>query len=364
MLVEGAILDADGPRPAYVLLREGRIVEVGRPGTDSRRGRERKIRGIVVPAPVNSHTHLGDAISTREPPPGPVASLVRPPHGYKFRLLAEASRETKFHGLRGALERMAYDGVAAAVDFREEGVPGVRLLREAARAARLRVVILGRPLARPIDPHELRSLLRVADGIGLSSALEETVATREAVARACHRVGKRFGLHASEARRELPDTFLRPRPDLVVHLAHATDDDLAAVREARVSVAVCPRSNALFGWQPNLGSMERLGLSMLLGTDNAMFHAPSIWRELEFAYVATRLRRRPVSAAYLARSALVEPWRWLGEPEAARVEPGSPVRPLVLRLPPDDPAYQVVTRTTEHLIVRAGPGRVRARGGR
>ena len=98
-----------------------------------------------------------------------------------------------------------------------------------------------------------------------------------------------------------------------------------------------------------------IALSVMLGTDNAMFHAPSIWRELEFAYVATRLRRRPVSAEFLARAALVEPWRWLGEPRAARVAPGMPVPPLVLRLPPDDPAYQVVTRTTEHLIVRVGP---------
>jgi len=94
---------------------------------------------------------------------------------------------------------------------------------------------------------------------------------------------------------------------------------------------------------------------MLLGTDNAMFHAPSIWRELEFAYVATRLRHRPVSAGFLARAAFVEPYRWLGEPEAARVAPGTPVRPLVLRLPPDDPAYQLVTRATEHLIVRPAP---------
>ncbi|HXW67823.1 MAG TPA: amidohydrolase family protein [Thermoplasmata archaeon] len=362
MLVDGAILDAEGARSGYVRLREGRVVEVGARGTDSRRGRERRIRGIVVPAPVNSHTHLGDAVSTREPPAGPVASLVRPPHGYKFRLLAEATRAAKFAALRGALERMVHDGVAAAVDFREEGVAGVRLLREAARTSGLRVVILGRPIARPVDPRELAGLLAVGDGVGLSSALEESLATRDTVARACRRAGKPFGLHASEARREAPDSFLRPRPDLVIHLAHATPDDLAAVRDARVAVAVCPRSNALFGRQPDLRAMERLGVSMLLGTDNAMFHAPSIWRELEFAYVATRLRRRPVSAAFLARSALVEPWRWLGEPEAARVAPGTPVRPLVLRLPPDDPAYQVVTRTTEHLIVPVAPRPVRAGG--
>ncbi len=360
MLVEGAILDVEGPRPAYVLFREGKVVEVGKPGTDSRRGRDHKVRGIVVPAPVNSHTHLGDAVSVREPPRVPVAELVRPPHGYKFRLLSAASAEAKFRALRGAFRRMARDGVAAAVDFREEGVEGVRVLRRAARGTPVRTVILGRPLARPVDPRELSELLQVADGVGLSSALEETEKTRTSVARACRARGKRYGLHASEARRELPDSYLRPRPDLLVHLAKATEDDLLAVRDARVSVAVCPRSNALFGRQPDLAAMERLGLSVLLGTDNAMFHAPSIWRELEFAYVGTRLRQRPASASFLARAALVEPWSWLNEPAAARVSEGMPVPPLVLRLPPEDPAYQVVTRTTEHLIVPVGsrrPGR-------
>ena len=351
MLVDGAILDIDGPRRAYVRFDGDRVVEVGQPGTDSRRGRERRIRGIVIPSPVNSHTHLGDSISVREPPPGPVAKLVRPPHGYKFRLLAGASPEAKLRALQGAFARMARDGIAAVVDFREEGVEGVRLLRRAARGTSVRTVILGRPLRRPIDRFELAELLRVADGVGLSSALEETPETRSIVARACRARGKKYGLHASEARREEPDSYLRPRPDLLIHLAKATPDDLEAVRAARVSVAVCPRSNALFGRQPDLRAMERVGLSVLLGTDNAMFHAPSIWRELEFAYVGTRLRQRPASAGFLARAALVEPWRWLGEPTAARVAPGMPVPPIVVRLPPDDPAYQVVTRTTEHLIV-------------
>jgi cytosine/adenosine deaminase-related metal-dependent hydrolase len=162
-------------------------------------------------------------------------------------------------------------------------------------------------------------------------------------------------MHASEAVREKPERYLDPRPDLLVHLTKATVDDLTMVRDERVSVAVCPRSNALFGRQPDLLSMERLGLSVLVGTDNAMFHAPSLWREMEFAYVVSRLRRRPVSAAFLARAALVEPWKWLGEPEKALVVPEMPVSPLILRLPPDDPAYQVVTRTTEHLMARVRP---------
>lgn len=363
MLVVGAILDVEGARPAYVRVRDGRVTEVGALGTEGRHRGETRIRGIVVPPPVNAHTHLGDAVSVREPPPGPVSKLIQPPHGYKFRLLASASRAEKVAAIRASLHRMEREGVAATVDFREEGRAGVELLRDAARGSSVRVLALGRPLARPVVSSELRGLLAVADGAGLSSARDETEETRRAVARACRAAGKPFALHASEAVREKPERYLDPRPDLLIHLAKATPDDLATVRDERVSVAVCPRSNALFARQPDLGAMERLGLSVLLGTDNAMFHAPSLWREMEFAYVASRLRRRPVSAAFLARAALVEPWRWLGEPECALVVAGMPVAPVILRLPPDDPAYQVVTRTTEHLMVRSRtPGRHREHG--
>jgi len=364
MLVIGAILDVDGPRPAYVRLRRGRVTEVGGRGTEGRRKGERVVRGIVVPPPVNSHTHLGDSVSVREPPPGPVSKLIQPPHGYKFRLLANASRVEKVAAIRAALRRMEREGVAATVDFREEGLPGVELLREAARGRPIRVLALGRPVSRPVDRVELQRLLAVADGVGLSSARDETEETRRIVARACRASARKFALHASEAVREKPERYLDPRPDLLIHLAKATVDDLSQVRDERVSVAVCPRSNALFARQPDLASMERLGLSVLLGTDNAMFHAPSLWREMEFAYVATRLRRRPVSAAFLARAALVEPWVWLGEPESALVAPGMPVPPVVLRLPPDDPAYQVVTRTTEHLMARVRPAPPRSGGAR
>jgi cytosine/adenosine deaminase-related metal-dependent hydrolase len=352
MLVEGAILDRDGPRPAAVRLRAGRVVEVGQRGTLRPHPDEGRVRGIVIPSPVNSHTHLGDAVSTREPPDGPVEDLVAAPNGYKFRLLATSTRGAKVKAIRAALRRMVLEGTGAVVDFREEGLAGVRLLRHAARQEPIRILILGRPLSRPVSPRELASLLAEADGVGLSSARDETAATRRMVARACHAAGKRFALHASEAVRERPETFLDPKPDLLVHLAKATDDDLLAVASDRVTVAVCPRSNALFARQPNLAAMERAGVSLLIGTDNAMFHAPSLWRELEFAYVSTRLRRRPVSAGYLARAALVEPYRWLGVPEAASISVGAPCRPLVLRLPPDDPEYQVVTRTAEHLILR------------
>ena len=354
VIVEGAIVDLDGVRPGYVRFRSGRVVEVGQLGTDSTRGRERRLHGIVVPPPVNGHTHLGDAVSSREPPSGPLAPLVRPPDGWKFRLLRSVPAGAKVRAMASAIARMQHDGVGAAIDFREEGIPGVLALRSAARRSPVRVVALGRPLRRPVERGELAQLLAVADGVGLSSVREETLEDRTAIARACRSRGKLYGLHASESARESPDSYLDPRPDLLVHLTAASDADLDRVAEAKVTVAVCPRSNALFGRRPNLAGLERRGIPTMLGTDNAMFHAPSIWRELEFAYVSARLARRPVRPEFLARAALVTPWLLLGARELARVQADGPARPIVVRLPSEDPAYQLVSRATEHLIVRPG----------
>jgi cytosine/adenosine deaminase-related metal-dependent hydrolase len=355
LIVEGSLLDADGARTGYARLRGGRLVEVGSLGADSTRGQVRRVRGIVVPSPVNGHTHLGDAVATREPPNVPLAEMVRPPDGYKFRLLRDTPPAAKQAAMRRALEMMERQGVAATIDFREEGVAGARLLRAASRGLSVRTVLLGRPLKRPIDPTEIGQLLRVGDGIGLSSIGEEATSARTAVARACRSRGKRFALHASESTREPVEDYLDPRPDLLVHLAKATPDDLLRVVEAGVAVVVCPRSNALFGRRPDLARFERLGVRMLLGTDNAMFHSPSIWRELEFAYVTGRLVRRPIGPEFLFRAAFVHPYEWLGEPGAARLVVGGPVRPLAFRLPPDDPAYQIVARATEHVMIRTAP---------
>ena len=358
MLVEGAILDAEGARPSYVRIEHGVVVETGVVGTDSTRGKERKIRGIVTPSPINGHTHLGDAVSVREPPALSFSELVAPPSGYKFRLLSESKPTAKRRAMRSALDRMRHEGIAGTIDFREEGEAGVRELRRAADDLAIRVVILGRPTGQPRDSAEVERILEVADGIGLSSAREESTDVRHEVAAVCRARRKFYALHASEEIREPPEVYLDPRPDLVVHLTCAEPSDLEQVRDAGTSIAICPRSNALFGRRPPIGAMEKAGNRTLIGTDNAMLESPSIWRELEFAYVTSRMYHEPASAMFLARAALVEPWHWLGEEERAHLVPGGPAVPLVFRLPPEDPAYQIVTRATEHLMVEvARPAR-------
>ena len=144
MIIEGALGDRDGARRGYARFDGDRVVETGQVGTDSTRGRVRRVRGIVVPRAVNGHTHLGDAVSTREPPHRPLAEIVGGPGAYKFELLARASRRAKRDAMRRTLRHLAAEGTGALLDFREEGREGVELLRAAAQGIGLDVVALGR----------------------------------------------------------------------------------------------------------------------------------------------------------------------------------------------------------------------------
>jgi cytosine/adenosine deaminase-related metal-dependent hydrolase len=357
VIVEGVILDADGPRPGYVRFDHGHVVETGQLGTESAHGRVPRRRGIVVPPLVNSHTHLADGVWEKEPPHEPVERLVAGPQGLKFRLLNETASSRKRSSIRGSLRQMVRGGISAVIDFREEGRRGVELLRQAAEGIPIRVVALGRPLDRPVQVTEVDRLLEIADGIGLSSGAEVAVDARRVIAERCRVQGKRYALHASEVHRESPEEYLSPRPDLLIHLTEATLEDLQLVAEAGATAAVCPRSNALFGRRPDFQALRTANVRVLLGTDNAMFQSPSMWRELEFAYHSARLMRRPVPPEFLFRAAFVNPWEWLGTPRMARIEAGSEGDPIILRLPIEDPYYQVVVRGTEHLMSRAGtPG--------
>ena len=361
VIAEGVIVDREGARAGYVRFRAGRVSETGQIGTDSTRGRVRRIKGLVVPEPVNAHTHLADGVWGKEPPYQPVEQIVGTPQGLKFRILSDTPASAKVQGIRSSLRQMAREGVGAVIDFREEGLEGTRILRRAARGFPTRVIALGRPLHRPPEVGELDELLTVADGVGLSSVAEERPEFRTAIARQCRSAGKRYALHASEVRREDPAEYLRPRPDLLVHLTYASVEDLAQVQAEGVYVAVCPRSNALFGRRPDLAAFQEAGVHLMLGTDNAMFQAPSMWREIEFAYHTARLAGRPVAPEFLFRCVFVRPWNWLNEPDAAWIHPDGTGRPLVLRLPTGDPYYQIVARATEHVIVRPPSP---ARGGR
>lgn len=246
-------------------------------------------KGMILPTLTNAHTHIGDAFITEELE-GSLHELVAPPDGLKHRKLQSADRENVIVHMKNAGRKMLSAGTAHFCDFREGGLAGVSMLLESLTGMPLRSTILGRPSSLVYDREELSSLLKKTDGIGVSSLGDWSKDDLMKVATDTHKARKKFALHASEGKREDIDDILDLEPDFLIHMTMATDDDLRLCAESDVPVAICPRSNAFFGILVDIPRLLKLGVTVMLGTDNAMISSPSILREMEFAYRIGRLK--------------------------------------------------------------------------
>ncbi|MCU0853179.1 MAG: amidohydrolase family protein, partial [Thermoplasmata archaeon] len=96
--------------------------------------------------------------------------------------------------------------------------------------------------------------------------------------------GKRFALHVSESAREDIDEVLSLRPDFVVHMTKATEEDVRACADRGVPIVVCPRSNEFYGSRPDIPMMHFSGAVLALGTDNCMISRPDMFEEMKAAF--------------------------------------------------------------------------------
>src|SRR3989449_2464523 len=338
-ILAGAILTEDGFVRGSVSIEDGIVV-----GVSKQRPPNPLAKGVVIPAFTNAHTHIADAI-VREELTGSLEAIVAPPRGLKHRVLASAKDEDLVDGMRGMVQVMARTGVARFWDFREGGLPGVRLLLRAALGGPVVPTVLGRPARIEYRREEVDAILRVADGIGISSALDWPRDEAEKLAAHARREGKVFATHCSERVREDIDDVLDLKPAFLVHMLEATDADLERTADAGIPVVSCPRSNVFFGKVPDLPRFLRHGLTVHLGTDNAMVNSPSVLREMEFAYKISRLRggvaARDVLAMALDGRA--------GFPGRQRIgiRPGDPADLVVFDIPTDGDSFANLLRAAE-----------------
>ncbi|MEM4293143.1 MAG: amidohydrolase family protein [Thermoplasmata archaeon] len=323
----------------YVKIKENFIVEVNTGVSPSE-----DYTGVVIPKFVNAHTHIGDAV-VEEEPKGSLEELVAPPEGLKFRVLREKTKVEKIAAMRKYARAMAAT-TTCFVDFREEGIEGVENLRRAVKGLKVGAKILGRPING--TPEEIQQLLASCDGIGMSSISDWDYSYLLMLSSMAKEKGKMFALHASERIREPIDRVLSLRPDFIVHMCRAEPEDFAACGAKNVPVVVCPRSNLLFGNFPDVRKMLDEGVEVMLGTDNAMFNDPSIFREMEFLYKC-RLKGY-IEPEKILSMAIDTPWKFfLGRKEF--FERGKRAEIILLKLPLTQPAYKVVSQGSEQHIM-------------
>lgn len=291
------------PRPVSIIIRDGIIRSID--------DVKNPINRWILPALFNAHTHIGDTVAMDTPCDGDLESLVTPPNGVKHQILRATERSTLISAMHATIGFMEKTGSAGFADFREGGADGVSALCEAARGFKTRPVIFGR------EGGELS-----ADGFGISSVRD--ISNLDHAVEAARRAGKMIAIHAGERDADDIEGALAYNPDLLIHCTHARDRDLRQCADEDIPIAICPRSNWILGVtrspnHPPVTRMIELGCRVFLGTDNAMFVQPDLWREMAFVSEITDLPARTILEMGIAGSSLTGTPYWIEEGEKASI---------------------------------------------
>ena len=265
---------------------------------------------LLCPMFIDAHTHIGDSAAKELGVGLPLDKVMNPPDGIKHRFL-RAIQNTEDHltSMRHGLLEMLQNGIIALADFREQGLPGVRALRQAAAGLPIEVIVLGR-MSETNEPQEIEAeahaLLQEADGLGVRDVESYSPELLKRLRAAYPQ--KIFAAHAAEdysselrSRSQTglgqPARLLDWQPDFLVHLTHALPEELQRMSAAGVRAVACPRCNGILGdGQPHLGDWFRNKLKFALGTDNVMFTSPDMLREMDFASRMVRGQEQDAAA--------------------------------------------------------------------
>ena len=227
--------------------------------------------------------------------------MVKPPNGVKHRALASAEDEDIIESMKSTMWEMLKSGTTHFIDYREGGLKGVKLLKEASKDIPITPIILGRDDSFYGDDPDLsmvksqiRKLLKVADGIAPSGFGEITDDVANLIVSECEKAGKISSIHVAESESTQVDSLAKFNKteiergvnsnfNQLVHCTNPKNNDLDLIKNSNANIVVCPRANATLnvGIAP-LNEMLNLGLRPILGTDNLMLNSPSMFRELEF----------------------------------------------------------------------------------
>jgi cytosine/adenosine deaminase-related metal-dependent hydrolase len=285
--ISGEILTEKQTFKGYLCFKDNKIVEIGK----GRAPKKSLAKGLIIPSFVNSHTHIGDSFikNKKITMPKNIKDLVAPPDGLKHRLLKEATSDEIIKGMRKTIEFMLSNSVGLFCDFREGGIKGINQLKTAVNQYSLSAFILSRPEKLEYNKKEIDLLLENSQGIGLSSISDWDYSEIFKIAKHTKNKKKIFAVHASELIREDINKILDLKPDFLVHMIKASEDDLILVRENKIPVVICPRSNDFFNLKVNYNLLKKTGVEIILGTDNAMLNNPSILEEIFFVKQKTNL---------------------------------------------------------------------------
>lgn len=270
--------------------------------------------GIALPPLFNAHIHVGDYAFPEVGLELELPELVAEPNGLKHRLLRSTPKQKIIEAVKRLIDYEVSIGVLALADFREGGVEGTKIALEASHDKPIHYLILGRPLSTRLK--ELLELKNNVYGVGLSTPLRYSVEELRAIARVFS--GKVRGAHVAElpgkALEELRLALEELNANYIIHGVHLGVEEYRLLAEKNVGLIICPRANSWFGVGiPKLDEIIDTGVTTALGTDNAGWIKPDIWREMEYVWNLLRLGgRRDVNASTILKMATVNPAKIFG----------------------------------------------------
>ncbi len=260
---------------------------------------------LMMPGLINSHTHIGDSIAKDIGIDSNVEEKIHPVSGFKQKILKNSDKSHLTSFIRNSCISMIKKGITSFIDFREGGIEGINLLKNATLGISIRPVILGRieyyqdsssiknnisiPQSHKLD---FQNLLVHCDGVGISGpnefsdlALQYFAKTKNI--RAIHSAETEESNKLSKKISGKTETqrALIAKPNFLVHMTYASQKDLVMVTRNKTSIVVCPRANgSLAEGVPDVDLMLDAGCNVAIGTDNVMINSPDMFREMDYLW--------------------------------------------------------------------------------
>ncbi|MEM2856741.1 MAG: amidohydrolase family protein [Candidatus Nitrosocaldaceae archaeon] len=280
---------------------------------------------LMIPSFINAHTHIGDSICKDITFNMEFNQAINPIFGIKRIVLNKSKEEHIISFMRNAILSMLKRGITAFADFREGGINGVRLAKDANKGINAKIKVLARVeyyhnINEIRDNHDLpehakdeaKEVVRIADGLGLSGANEYSNKALEFFNSI--RDGKLIAIHASESR-DVYDTSIKNfgvsdlrriidylKPDILVHMTNARESIEGA------NIVICPRANGSLGVGiPNIKTMIENRCKVAIGTDNIMINSPDLFKEMDYLFKVSRALGYRIEAKEILKMVTVNP---------------------------------------------------------
>lgn len=290
---------------------------------------------LMIPGLVNSHTHIGDSIAKDIGIESNIDAKIHPVTGFKQRILKNSNVSHLTSFVRNSCLSMIKKGITTFIDFREGGIEGISLLRNATFGIPIRPIILGRieyyqdsndiSSNLPIPSSQkskVKNLVSDCHGLGISGPNEFS----DSALRYFSSLGRIRAIHSAETKEsnELSEKqygktetrrSILAKPTFLVHMTYASKKDLMLVSNMKTSIVICPRANgSLAEGIPDIGLMLDAGCNVAIGTDNIMINSPDMFKEMDYIWkVSMGMRKKRLSPKEILKMTTVNASKLLGE---------------------------------------------------